>query len=103
MPVRMAPRLRSVAVAALVILSAALSPPLRAQDDPLAHIGPGARGAIERMLDSARAVGLPRAPLIDKVAEGVLKGATDDRIVRAVQSLWRDLADARLALGADED
>jgi|SRR5579884_3858379 len=103
MSARMASRLSSVAVAALVLLSPALSPALWAQDDPLSHIGPGARGTIEQLLDSARVVGLPRAPLIDKVAEGVLKGATDDRIVRAVQSLWRDLTDARLALGADED
>lgn len=95
--------LSNVAMAALVILSPALSPALRAQDDPLSHLGAGARATIERLLDSARADGLPRAPLIDKVAEGVLKGAADDRIVRAVQSLWRDLAAARLALGADAD
>ena len=73
------------------------SPPLPA---PLA---PDARAAIQRILDSARVAGLPTAPLADKASEGVLKGADDRRIVAAVQTLWRQLLDARAILGSAND
>lgn len=58
-----------------------------------------ARTTIERLIDSAATAGIPRDPLYDKAAEGVLKGAPDDRIVRAVQILARQLGDAREAMG----
>jgi hypothetical protein len=62
-----------------------------------------ARVAIERVIDSARAAGLPTTPLVDKAAEGVLKGADDQRIVVAVRGLARELAEARSVLGASSD
>jgi hypothetical protein len=65
-----------------------------------ARLGDDARVAIERLVDSVRAVGLPTAPLVDKAGEGVLKGADDRRIVAAVQSLARELGDARAILGS---
>jgi hypothetical protein len=67
------------------------------------RLAPVARAAIQRVIDSARSVGLPISPLVDKAAEGVLKGADDQRIVRAVQSLARELEDSRTALGGAND
>ena len=67
------------------------------------RLAPATRSAILRLIDSARTVGLPVSPLVDKTAEGVLKGADDQRILRAVQSLTRELGDARGALGGATD
>ena len=52
--------------------------------------------------DSAVAAGLPRDVLVAKAAEGVLKGADDARIVRAVRMLVTDLGTAKglLRVGA---
>jgi hypothetical protein len=66
-------------------------------------IGAATRASLERLIDSARTAGIPRGPLYDKVSEGVLKGAPDDRILRAVQSLAHELGDARSALGPQAD
>lgn len=57
------------------------------------------RTAIDRIVDSARVSGVPTAPLYDKASEGVLKGAADDRIERAVRTLFHELGDARTVLG----
>ncbi len=64
-----------------------------------ARLGADAKASIERVVDSARARGLPTEVIIDKAREGVLKGADDLRIVAAVQSLARELGDARVLLG----
>jgi hypothetical protein len=63
------------------------------------RLSPATRTAIDRIVDSARVAGVPIAPLYDKAAEGVLKGALDDRIERAVRTLFHELSDARVALG----
>jgi hypothetical protein len=97
--------LRAAPTAALVIAVLLLLP-------AVAHAQPGARApalpdrlhadtrtAIERLADSLRAAGVPAEPLYDKAAEGVLKGADDARIVRAVRSLAGELRAARAALG----
>ena len=65
------------------------------------RLGAASRATLDRLIDSARVAGLPRGPLYDKVSEGLLKGADDERIVRAVQSLARELGDARSALGTE--
>ena len=67
------------------------------------RLAPATRATILRLIDSARAVGLPVTPLVNKTAEGVLKGADDQRIMQAVQSLTRELGDARAALGGTTD
>ncbi|HEX4683342.1 MAG TPA: hypothetical protein VH277_11560 [Gemmatimonadaceae bacterium] len=85
-----------VALAGLVAARAGAQSPA-----PSDRLAPSTRAALDRLLDSARAFGLPTAPLTDKAAEGVLKGADDDRILRAVQSLLRDYIDARGAIGAN--
>jgi hypothetical protein len=67
------------------------------------RLSPTTRALLDKLFDSSRAVGLPTAPLFDKAAEGVLKGADDERIVRAVQTLVRELGEARGALGVPSD
>jgi hypothetical protein len=67
------------------------------------RLGPDARVAIERVIDSASLAGLPTLPLVDKAAEGVLKGADDQRIVIAVRGLARELGEARDVLGSAAD
>jgi hypothetical protein len=57
------------------------------------------RATISRLADSLRSADIPWEPLYAKSAEGVLKGADDARILRAVHSLARELAAARQALG----
>jgi hypothetical protein len=58
------------------------------------------RTAIERLADSLARESLPTAPLYDKAAEGVLKGADDARILGAVRGLAQRLRDARVLLGS---
>lgn len=60
---------------------------------------PAVRWHVDRLADSVRALGLPADPLYAKAAEGILKGATDARIIDAVSRLTRELGDARTALG----
>lgn len=57
------------------------------------------REAVDALLDSARAVGLPTEPLVDRALEGASKGASGDRIVAAVGRLAAELETARTALG----
>lgn len=68
-----------------------------AQDFP-ERVSKEARIALERIVDSARAMRLPTEPLVAKAAEGVLKGADDARIVKVVRALLHDMDDARAAL-----
>ena len=75
------------------------SAPMTAADLP-SQLAPATRQAIVRLGDSLRTAGLPDAPLYAKAAEGVLKGATDARIVTAVRTLARELGDARASLGS---
>jgi hypothetical protein len=62
------------------------------------RLGADTRATIVRLADSARAAGIPVEPIEAKAAEGVLKGADDARILRAVRSLVAELAAARGAL-----
>lgn len=82
--------------AALTVLATTLPAQERAIPD---RIGAPTRRTLERLIDSARTAGIPVGPLYDKVAEGTLKGADDERILRAAQSLTRELGDARGVLG----
>jgi hypothetical protein len=59
-----------------------------------------ARVAVERVIDSAFALGIPAEPLIDKALQGQSKGASTEVIVRAMRALAIDLASARRALGS---
>jgi hypothetical protein len=99
--------------AAFIAAALAISSPLAARaqqsgsQSPHAQlpesIAPAARSIIELLADSLRADGIPDSPLYSKAAEGVLKQASDERIVRAVRSLAGELRGAHAALGAGAD
>ncbi|MBL0937808.1 MAG: hypothetical protein IBJ03_02875 [Gemmatimonadaceae bacterium] len=73
------------------------------RDSPAAGIAPATRAAIELLVDSLTSERLPGDALRDKMAEGVLKGADDQRILIAVRSLASRLRDARGLLGPGSD
>lgn len=88
-----------LALAALIALPA-LARPARAQDARLAgRLSPAVRAAVDSVVDSARAEGIPTDPLVLKALEGASKGASGPRIVAAVRALRHDLREAREALG----
>lgn len=95
--------LRQVAVrAALVALALIVPARARAQQGaPLAALSAPARSAIRAAADSLTAEGLPGDALVAKAAEGLLKGATEDRIVVVVHRLAADIRVAGRALGSD--
>jgi len=88
-------------VVALILASAA---PIAAQySDPLTvalgRLDPNNRFAIEVLMDSARALGLPDAPLRSRVLQGVQLKADARRIVEAVRRKFGYLKTARSVLG----
>lgn len=84
--------------AAAVLLAAIWLPMRAAAQQP--RLSPTLTASVDRLADSARALGLPTDPLYAKAAEGTLKGADEARIMDAVRRLARELGDARTALGA---
>lgn len=77
-----------------------VAPSLAAQDPRLEQrIDPATRAAVAAVIDSARRVGLPTAPLVSKALEGASKRADGSRIVSAVERLAVHLGTAREALG----
>lgn len=89
---------------ALLFVTGLATVPLAAQDARLAaRLPTGTRLAVERLMDSARAGGLPTEPLVRKALEGASKGADSARIVSAVATLARYLGQARQALGTGAD
>jgi hypothetical protein len=70
-----------------------------AQDSmPLANIDRETATLLVRIVDSARARGLPTDPIVAKISQGVLRHAAPERIVLAAQSVATRLEDARAAL-----
>ncbi len=63
------------------------------------RLDPRTRAAVERVIDSALATGVPAEPLVDKALEGASKRAPSDAILHAVRGLALDLATARQSLG----
>jgi len=95
---------RGIGAALLGAFAIAAPLPSFAQERGLPdRIAAPTRAAIDRLIDSVRASGIPSAPLVDKAAEGVLKGADDERILRAVRTLARELSEARTALDGTSD
>lgn len=64
------------------------------------RLSPASRALVQQLADSLLRETLPADALIDKAAEGALKGATEDRIVGAVRSLAQRLRLSRTLLGA---
>ncbi len=92
---------RSLAAAVGVITSLVLfAGGAAAQDPRYERLDPDTRARVSAVIDSARTVGLPTEPLIQRALEGVLKGAGSNRIVAAVRRLAVDLGVARSALGS---
>jgi hypothetical protein len=92
------PFLRCLALSALVAIPATA----QAQDERLTERLDAATAAqVQQVVDSAKAGGLPSEPLVQKALEGATLGASDDRILAAVQSLHGQLRRARQALGSD--
>jgi hypothetical protein len=78
----------------------ALPATARAQDERLTErLDVSTAAQVQQVVDSAEAAGLPSEPLVQKALEGATLGASDDRIVTAVQSLHGQLRRARQALG----
>lgn len=91
--------MRIVTVFALgAVLTAGLQP-AAAQDARLSRLDAVTGAAVSRLVDSARAAGLPVEPLVDKALEGASKHAPGPRIAEAVRLLLADLGRARGALG----
>ncbi len=87
-------------IGALIVLVVACSARLEAQDPRLrSRLDAVTVRAVDQLTDSARRIGLPTEPLIQKALEGQTKGATGDRIAAAVAALLGDLARARRGLG----
>ena len=70
--------------------------------DPRANLKLDAptKAAIAAVVDSAKAQGIPVEPLMERVYEGMSKGADGPRIVAAVRSLALDMANAQRAMGS---
>ncbi len=90
-------RFRWFAVSVLLVFSPAL---LQGQDRRLSdRLDPVTASSVQRLVDSARATGLPTEPLVQKALEGSTMGASGDRIHAAVEALLGQLGRAREALG----
>lgn len=91
---------RSVRVLVTLALASAALAPASAQDPRIGtRLDAPSRAAITALVDSARAQGIPVEPLMEKVYEGMGKGADGPRIVAAVRSLTLEMASAHRALG----
>jgi len=85
-----------------VLVFAAHVATARAQDERLSErLDAATATQVQQVVDSAKAAGLPSEPLVQKALEGATLGASDDRIVAAVQGLHGQLRRARQALGGD--
>lgn len=95
-----APVLRAAMVAVALAALAPLHASLRAQEtDPLARLDPNSRFAIELVLDSAHALGIPTRPLTSKTLLGISRHVDNRRIVAVVRGLFTSLKEARIVLG----
>jgi hypothetical protein len=88
--------MRRIVLLALCALSAGVAETASAQ---AVALPPPLRASIDRLADSARALGVPSEPLYLKAAEGQLKGADDERVLAVARRLLGELAAARRALG----
>jgi hypothetical protein len=64
-----------------------------------ARLDAATRTAVQAIVDSARRVKLPTAPLVDKAPEGAAKRSDGPNIVAAVHQLSVELAQSRRVLG----
>jgi hypothetical protein len=74
---------------------------VRGQSAAGVSLPPALRAMVDHLADSARALNVPTEALYLKSAEGVLKGASDDRIESVLRRLLSELVESRRALGAE--
>lgn len=95
--------MRSAARPALVLLAGLVLAPQAAAQQSLTGLGarldPATREEVERVIEQARADGLPVDPLVSKALEGASKGAPGPRVAAAVSALAGHLGVARSTLG----
>lgn len=93
----------SIRVGRIVVVAALAASPFvsaGAQDPRVgSRLDAPTRAAILAVVDSARAQGIPVQPLMEKMYEGMGKGADGARILAAVRSLAVEMASAHRALG----
>src|SRR3989442_3767824 len=83
----------------MILAALLIAAQVGAQDPRLDRLDPDTRTRVTVVVDSARRIGLPAEPLIQRALEGATKGAPGPRIVTAVRRLSVDLGTARAALG----
>lgn len=71
-----------------------------AQDPRLGRLDRRVQAEVTALVDSARSLGIPTEPVVDKALEGAAKRAPNDRIIIVVRSRFRELVAARGALGS---
>lgn len=91
---------RRLAFAAAMVAATAAPTEIAAQDRRLAaRLDSATAGAVARLADSVRAVGLPSDPLIGVALEGASRRASSERILAAVREYAAALGVARQTLG----
>ena len=71
-----------------------------AQDPRLARLDRRVQAEVSALIDSARSLGIPAEPVVDKALEGAAKRAPSERIIRVVRARFGELVAARGALGS---
>lgn len=71
-----------------------------AQDSRLSRLDRRVETEVSALVDSARRLGIPTEPVVDKALEGAAKRAPNDRIINVVRSRFGELVAARGALGS---
>jgi hypothetical protein len=84
------------AVAVLALVAARVD----AQDPRLARLDRRVQTEVSALLDSARSLGIPAEPVVDKALEGAAKRAPSERIINVVRTRFGELVAARAALGS---
>jgi hypothetical protein len=83
-----------------VVVLALVAGRVDAQDPRLARLDRRVQAEVGALIDSARTLGIPSEPIVDKALEGAAKRAPHERIIVVVRSRFRELAAARAALGS---
>jgi hypothetical protein len=89
----------AVSVSALTSAAASAQSADRGMSASAVVLPAGLRASMDRLADSARALGIPPEPLYLKAAEGQLKGADETRVLEVVRRLVGELVMARRMLG----
>jgi hypothetical protein len=83
-----------------MLLLALVAGRVDAQDPRLARLDRRVQAEVGALMDSARTLGIPGEPVLDKALEGAAKRAPRERIIVVVRSRFRELVAARAALGS---